>query len=122
MTLALNALKSSNTTEATAHTAKGNATFNRYIVLMTDGEMTGKSANWNPALDRTVRSQCETAKADGIKIFTVAFMAPDKGKSLLSTCASASDYYYEPEDMTDLVNAFGDIANKAAKSAVRLTN
>jgi Flp pilus assembly protein TadG/uncharacterized protein YegL len=122
MTLAIDALKASNTTEATAHTAKGNASFNRFIVLMTDGEMTGNSSNWNSSLDKKVRSQCETAKADGIKVFTVAFMAPDRGKSLLSTCASASDYYYEPEDMTDLVNAFGDIANKAAKSSVRLTN
>jgi Flp pilus assembly protein TadG/uncharacterized protein YegL len=122
MTLAFEALKASNTTEATAHTAKGNATFNRFIVLMTDGEMTGNSSNWNNSLDKKVRTECATAKADGIKIFTVAFMAPDRGKSLLSTCASASDYYYEPEDMTDLVNAFGDIANKAAKSSVRLTN
>jgi hypothetical protein len=122
MKLAYDALKSSNTTEATAQKAKGNTTFNRYILLMTDGEMTGSSASWNSSLDKQVRASCDTAKSDGIKIFTVAFMAPDRGKSLLSYCASSSDYYYEPDDMTDLVTAFGDIANKASKSAVRLTN
>ncbi|MDE1157718.1 MAG: pilus assembly protein TadG-related protein [Neorhizobium sp.] len=122
MTLAYNALRTANTTEASAQTAKGNTSFNRFIVLMTDGEMTGYSASWNSSLDKTVRGQCDTAKADGIKIFTIAFMAPDRGKSLLSYCASSSDYYYEPDDMSDLVAAFGDIASKAAKTAVRLTN
>ncbi len=122
LTIAYDALKSGNSTEATAQAAKGNTAFNRFIVLMTDGEMTGASASWNSSLDQKVRNQCDTAKADGIKIFTVAFMAPDRGKSLLSYCASSSDYYYQPDDMSDLVTAFGDIASKAAKTAVRLTN
>jgi hypothetical protein len=49
-------------------------------------------------------------------------MAPEKGKSLLSYCASGDDYYYDPEDMTGLVQSFGDIARKAAKTATRLTS
>ncbi|MGE7367637.1 vWA domain-containing protein [Neorhizobium sp. NPDC001467] len=130
MTAAINALKSSHATENNRTKAteenlqkeKGNGSVSRYIVLMTDGEMTGNSANFNNSLDKSVRTKCETAKKDGIQIFTVAFMAPDTGKSLLSYCASASDYYYEPEDMEDLVKAFGEIAEKAAKATTRLTN
>lgn len=126
MTVAMTALRTGDekdtTTEAAIHKAKGNDSVSRYIVLMTDGEMTGYSASWNSSLDNSVRNKCDTAKADGIKIFTVAFMAPTRGKSLLNYCASDSSYYYEPEDMEDLVTAFGEIAEKAAKATTRLTN
>lgn len=122
MTTTYNALVSTNTTEAKAHKDKNNTTFNRYIVLMTDGEMTGNSSDWNATIDKKVRLQCDEAKKDGIKIFTVAFMAPDNGKSLLKYCATSTEYYYSPEDMSALVTAFGEIAEKAAKQTVRLTN
>jgi Flp pilus assembly protein TadG len=122
MTNAFNALKKANSTEQNAQTAKGNTSFERFIVLMTDGEMTGNSATWNSTIDTKVRNLCKQAKDDGIKIYTIAFMAPEKGKSLLSYCASGDDYYYDPEDMTGLVQSFGDIARKAAKTATRLTS
>ncbi len=122
MTNAFNALKADNAAEKTAHTAKGNTSFERFIVLMTDGEMTGNSASWNSTIDAKVRALCKQSKDDGIKIYSIAFMAPDRGKSLLSTCASGDDYYYEPTDMTTLVQSFGDIARKAAKTDTRLTN
>jgi Flp pilus assembly protein TadG len=123
MTNALAALKAANATEKTAHDGKHNTSFERFIVLMTDGEMTGNSSSWNKTLDTKVRGICEDAKKDGIKIYTIAFMAPDKGKSLLEYCSSGKDeYYYEPDDMTTLVKSFGEIARKAAKTGTRLTN
>ncbi|RWX79099.1 VWA domain-containing protein [Neorhizobium lilium] len=122
MTNAFNALKKANTTEASEQAKKKNTSFERFIVLMTDGEMTGNSANWNSSLDTKVRALCKQSKDDGIKIYAIAFMAPDRGKSLLSTCATSSDYYYEPDDMTGLIQSFGEIARKAAKTDTRLTN
>lgn len=130
MTAAINALKSSGATEngrsklteQQIQDEKGNATVSRYIVLMTDGEMTGNSSSFNRSLDNSVRDKCDAAKKDGIQIFTVAFMAPDTGKSLLNYCASDASYYYEPDDMETLVTAFGEIAEKAAKATTRLTN
>lgn len=124
---AYNALKSDNgkietTAEGREHAAKGNAFYNRYIVLMTDGQMTGASSNWNASIDAQVRATCARAKADGINIFTIAFMAPDRGKTLLQTCATSLDNYYAPENMEEIVAAFGDIAKKAAGNVSRLTN
>lgn len=119
---ALDALKRLNTTEAKAHESNKNDKFNRYIVLMTDGKMTGNGSAWRQDLDKNVRTKCSDAKKDGIIIFTVAFMAPDEGKDLLRSCATSTDYYYSPEDMNSLVAAFGEIADKAAKQTVRLTN
>ncbi|MDA5633722.1 MULTISPECIES: vWA domain-containing protein [Rhizobium/Agrobacterium group] len=122
LTAAYNALKKSNPYEAKEHKDKGSESFERYIVLMTDGEMTGNGSSWSSSIDQSVRTTCETAKKDGIKIFSVAFMAPDKGKSLLQYCASSLDNYYAPENMEQIVTAFGEIARKAAGSIATLTN
>lgn len=125
---ALNALKVSNEAEKSAHGEKDNTSFTRVIVLMTDGEMTGNSNQFNPSIDKDVRKLCEQAKADkdkngeGIEIYTIAFMAPENGKNLLGACATSEDYYYEPTDMTSLVQTFGDIARKAASTGTRLTH
>jgi len=108
--------------ETTAHTGKGNTTFSKFIVLMTDGENTGNSANWNPALDTITLTHCTNAKKAGITIFTVAFMAPANGKALLQACASTIDNYYSANDMTTLVSAFAEIGIKAAKQSTRITN
>ncbi|MBW6421716.1 VWA domain-containing protein [Rhizobium sp. XQZ8] len=136
MQIAYDALKKTNTTEATAHQSKSHSNFQRYILLMTDGEMTGGSSSWNSALDKKVRDLCDKAKLDGdtngngkidgseqgIIIFTVAFMAPSKGKELLSYCASGTENYYQPTNMQQLITDFGEIAEKAAKTTTRLTN
>ncbi len=119
---AFNALKKENATEASEHDRKDNDSFNRFIVLMTDGEMTGAYGGWKQSLHKAVLDKCTKAKDDGITVFTVAFMAPDKGKELLRDCATSAEYYYSPEDMSSLVAAFGEIADKAAKQTVRLTN
>ena len=108
--------------EATAHAAKGNTSFSKFIVLMTDGENTGASMEWNPALDAKTLATCTTARATGITIYTVAFMAPPKGVTLLQDCAGAIGNFYVANDMKSLVEAFADIGNKAAEKATRITN
>ncbi len=110
------ALRKSNTTEATAHKGNGSSSYERYIVFMTDGEMSSTS------IDTNVRTMCQTIKNDGIKIFSVAFMAPTNGKSLLQYCASSAENYYAPENMSEIVEAFGEIARKMNDETSRLTN
>lgn len=122
LTTAFDALKKSNKTEADAHKLSGVTQFERYIVLMTDGEMTGNSGSWNNTIDSNVRKKCAEAKKDGIRIFTVAFMAPDRGKSLLEYCATSLSDAKTPNDMSSLVTAFEDIAKEATKATTRLVN
>lgn len=122
LTKAVNDLRKSNTSESNAHSKAGNTSFERFIVFMTDGKMTGESANWNSGIDDSVRQICATAKKDGITIFSVAFMAPSEGQNLLKACASSNTHYYAPEKMTDLVSAFGDIARKASSKLSTMTN
>ncbi|WP_244530160.1 VWA domain-containing protein [Rhizobium sp. NFR07] len=108
--------------ESVAHAKYQNTAVERIIVLMTDGQMEGNTGNWSASLDQSVRDACKAAKDGGIKIFTVAFMAPDKGKSLLQYCASSSANYYEPTTMDALIASFADIGQKATKVPTRLTN
>jgi Flp pilus assembly protein TadG len=116
--------KSSNATdtESVEHAKKQNYKADRYIVLMTDGEMTGNSSDWNSGKDANVRASCDAAKAAGITVFTVAFMAPDKGKSLLKFCASSPSNYFEAETMENLIDDFDSIAQTAIRAVTRLTN
>jgi Flp pilus assembly protein TadG len=112
-------------TESEEHKKKRNdstATADRSMILMTDGEMTGNSNSWNSTLDTSTRKACTDAKAAGIRIYTVAFMAPDRGKSLLKFCATATGDYYEAETMDALIASFKAIAEDTGKASIRLTN
>ncbi|KSV90614.1 vWA domain-containing protein [Sinorhizobium fredii] len=102
-------------TEKTAHAAKNGQVPSRYMVFMTDGEN-------NYANDDTVTKQwCDTAKANKVEIYSVAFMAPPRGQALLKYCASSTSHYFEAEEVTDLVAAFKAIGERAAAVVSRLT-
>lgn len=120
MAQALSALSASS--ESTAHTTAGNSSFSKFIVLMTDGENTGNSATWNPALDTETLATCVSARNAGITIYTVAFMAPSNGEALLQACAGVTSNYYSANDMSSLIAAFAEIGVKAAKQSTRITN
>jgi Flp pilus assembly protein TadG/uncharacterized protein YegL len=103
------------TTEDNAHSAKNGQVPTKYIVFMTDGEN-------NYANDDTVTKQwCDTAKANRVQIYSVAFMAPQRGQDLLRYCASSPSHYFEAEGAADLVAAFKAIGERAAAMASRLT-
>lgn len=108
--------------ETTAHTAAGNTTFSKFILLMTDGENTGNSSHWNATLDEETLKTCIDARAAGMTIYAVAFMAPPKGEALLRACAHKSDNYYSANDMDSLIEAFAEIGAKATKQSTRITN
>ncbi|MBP1885380.1 Flp pilus assembly protein TadG [Ensifer mexicanus] len=102
-------------TEDTAHANKNGQVPTKYIVFMTDGEN-------NYANDDTVtKSWCDTAKANKVQIYSVAFMAPDRGKKLLEYCASSTSHYFEAEEAADLVAAFKAIGERASAMVSRLT-
>jgi Flp pilus assembly protein TadG len=108
--------------ETTAQTAKGNTSFSKFIVLMSDGENTGASSAHKPALDVITLTHCTNARTAGITVYTVAFMAPPKGEALLKACATTTSNYYAANDMPSLIAAFAEIGEKATKQATRITN
>ena len=109
-------------TETSAQTSKGNKDFKKFIVLMTDGENTGNSSNWDPSLDAKTLTTCTAARTAGVTVFTVAYMAPSNGEALLKSCAGDISNYYKASDMPSLVKAFSDIGGKVANQTTRMTN
>ncbi|EJK79679.1 VWA domain-containing protein [Rhizobium sp. AP16] len=101
--------------EATAQAAKGNTTFQKIIVLMTDGENNATSS------DTKTLATCKAAKDAGVLIYSVAFMAPDRGQTLLKNCASSPSNYFDAQQMSDLIAAFKTIGNQASKQITLLT-
>ena len=88
----------------------------KYIVFMTDGENNVLGA------DAKTKQNCDKARTAGIKVYTIAFMAPIQGQNLLKYCATTSAEYFAAEDTTALIAAFKLIGESAAKTLVRLTN
>ncbi|WP_083223392.1 MULTISPECIES: TadE/TadG family type IV pilus assembly protein [unclassified Ensifer] len=103
------------TTEDTAHKTKNGQVATKYIVFMTDG------ANNNTSDDTTTLQWCDTARKNNVQVYTVAFMAPDRGKALLKSCATTVANYFQAEEAADLIAAFKAIGEKASAMATRLT-
>ena len=93
----------------------GNSKLTKYIVFMTDG------SNNSTLSDDYTETVCDSAKSAGIKIYSIAFMAPTRGQQLLSYCASGADYYFKAESMGDLLNAFKAIGEEASANKTLLT-
>lgn len=108
--------------EATAHSVQGNNHVQKFIVLMTDGENTGASSKHKPSLDTKTLTACTAAKNAGITIYTVAFMAPTRGKTLLLSCSGSPSNSYTADNASELIAAFEAIAKKVSDRATRLTN
>lgn len=104
------------TTEDAAHKTKNGQVPTKYIVFMTDGDNNYSSD------DTATKTLCNTAKTKKIEIFTIAFMAPSKGKALLNYCATDANHYFAAENTNQLVQAFKTIGDKAAEQLTILTN
>ncbi|MBU2483844.1 MAG: TadE/TadG family protein [Alphaproteobacteria bacterium] len=109
-------------TEVNAHFSKnGSKVPSTFIVFMTDGENSTGSSSQNDYADRQTLYYCTKAKEKGVTIFSVAFQAPQRGKNLLSSCASGSSFYYDADSADELKKAFKDIGEEAVKLVTRLT-
>ena len=88
----------------------------KYIVFMTDGD------NNDPSDDTQTKKWCDKARGDNVRVFSIAFMAPDKGQALLKYCATGTEDYFEADDTAALVAAFEAIGQASSKTPVRITN
>jgi Flp pilus assembly protein TadG len=105
----------SSATEVNAHMQKNHQTPDKYIVFMTDGENNYSSA------DTATKKWCDSARTAKMEVYTIAFMAPDAGKALLSYCATDSSHYFAADDADQMIAAFEYIGEKATKATTRLT-
>lgn len=114
---AYNKLKASKSSdpEGKEHKKKNGLVPKRIIVLMTDGE------NSSSAYDTETKAVCNSAKAQDMIIYSVAFMAPTAGQNLLKYCATSPGHYFDADNSDDLIRAFKNIGLQAADMVARLT-
>lgn len=112
-------------TEIPAHAKKSGLTPVKYILFMTDGENTSYDQWTNDAManksDTDTLASCTAARKAGVRVYTVAFMAPKRGQTLLKSCATTTEDYYEAKNMAGLIAAFEEIGKSAASAMSRLT-
>ena len=70
------------------------------------------------AKDSQLLAACSAAKAQGVVVFAIGFEAPEAGRSVMRSCASADAYYYDAAGLS-ISEAFAGIAS--AINALRLT-
>jgi Flp pilus assembly protein TadG len=109
----------------------------KIMILMTDGDNTRRfqssdgahvslSSNVSTAnsqvatVNQESLSICNYSKSMKIEIFTVAFMVDNPGAlTLLKSCATDKDHFFDASDSASLISAFAGIAGSI--SAIRLT-
>ncbi len=99
-------------TEQSEHLNKNGQEPRLVLIFMTDGD------NNDPSGDTSTINTCNSAKAHGVEIYTVAFKAPKKGEELLSNCASSASHYFEPQNNDEMIEAFKSIGDNVAESLV----
>jgi uncharacterized protein YegL len=107
--------KTGSKSEDKIHQDAGNSKLTKYIVFMTDGN---NNSTWS---DTYTLATCRSAKDAGIKIYSIAFMAPSRAQSFLNSCSSGAGYYFKAESMDDLLGAFKAIGEEASASKTLLT-
>jgi hypothetical protein len=101
--------------ENKAHKDKNGQVPTKYIVFMTDGDNNQANA------DSNTKISCDAARTAGIKVYTIAFMAPANGQALLKYCATTAADYFTPQNANDLFSAFQSIGQQASKQLTLLT-
>ncbi|WP_348649857.1 vWA domain-containing protein [Sinorhizobium sp. BG8] len=115
------------TAEDTAHKNKANngQVPTKYIVFMTDGDNTSyngsSSGSAGTSADTETKKWCDKARTDKMEVYTIAFMAPTRGQTLLKYCATTTSHYFAAESATDLIAAFKYIGQQSSAVVARLT-
>ncbi len=122
--LAYNTLAPTGTkSENAIHEDVNKQTPSKFIILMTDGKNENRSGALSSA-DKKTKTACDRARSDNnnkIIVYSVAFMAPPEGESLLKYCATTPSHYFKAESSAELAEAFRAIGREAAKGMTRLT-
>lgn len=88
------------------------------VILLTDGVNTknrwdGNGSAQSSEVDTRMRLACTAAKTAGVSIFTVLVMQGNA--SLLQSCASSSDQFYQLTSANQIITTFSTIGTKLSK-------
>jgi Flp pilus assembly protein TadG len=85
----------------------------KVIIVLTDGQNTqNRWSQSTGSIDSRTQKVCENAKAANIRIYTVRVI--DGNATLLQTCATKPDMYFNVQQASQLNNVFSSIAQNLA--------
>ena len=85
----------------------------KVIILLTDGQNTQNRWNSNTgSIDTRTQKVCENAKTANIKVYTVRVI--DGNATLIRTCATKPDMYFNVQQASQLNSVFASIAQNLA--------
>lgn len=92
----------------------GNPDELKVMVLMTDGlfnlPLHDPAEGLPDSAPEQAENLCTGMKGRGIIIYTIAFDAPPAGQTLMETCATSADHFFEAENEAELQAAYARIA------------
>ena len=95
----------------------------KIMILLTDGMQTVSAMGPGGAVstlaaDESTAEVCTNAKAEGIRIFTIAYdIDEERVRTLLSGCASSATSYFEPAGVASIDDVFDEIFSMITESA-----
>ncbi|MEA2990896.1 MAG: hypothetical protein QOG83_3607 [Alphaproteobacteria bacterium] len=85
----------------------------KVLILLTDGDNTqNRWSSTQSVIDARTQKVCDNAKADNIKVYTVRVI--NGNASLLQSCATKPEMYYDVQQASQLNSVFSSIAQKLA--------
>lgn len=95
----------------------------KVMILLTDGVQTSNAEGPDGsvstiAADEVTAEICTTAKAEGVRIFSIAYdITEERVRTLLAGCASSPGSYFEPTGVAGIGDVFDEIYAQIAESA-----
>ena len=89
------------------------------IILMTDGEFNTWYNHGQGDSFEQAQEFCDNIKAEGVRIYTVAFDAPQAGQQILAYCASSGEFAFTAKNAEDLADAYRTIATSISDLRLR---
>ncbi len=82
-----------------------------YVIKGRVGTTSSNNTTLTTALDTRTALACANAKAQGMLVYTIAFgSGAANSQTLLRNCATSANYFYAPQNSSDLVPVFQQIA------------
>jgi Flp pilus assembly protein TadG len=88
----------------------GKANLVKAVVLMTDGEFNIQYAGPGSS-EAQARRHCDELRAQNVRVYAVAFMAPPSARALLKHCATNPSDYFTTSTGSELRDAYRRIAD-----------
>ena len=91
----------------------------KVIIVMTDGEFNSQYFGELGSSFDQAKALCNSIKAKDVRIYTVAFQAPNAGKEILEYCASGPEFAFTPSDGQQLTDAYRAIASSISDLRIK---